>query len=143
MTPVVPKILRITGAIGIGLAIAVVGTAMPASAASKDASCSTGGGILSIGTEYNLASQSTIWVTDTSFTIERNGGSHNNVYLRVRKGDGTDIWAWTSGDDVRGGNTQTHAVGKRIPQSSKPYMKGNAIFDVSGNDPNCSAYITY
>ncbi|MGV9248098.1 hypothetical protein [Streptomyces sp. NPDC003710] len=136
------RMLRAASIAAIGLAV-MAGATTTTSAASKYSSCSSRGGILSIGTEYNLASQNTIWVTNVSFTIERNGGHHNNVYLAVRKSDGRDVWAWPSKDNVRGGQTQTKKVHKRIPRSYRPYLKGHATFDVTGPDPSCAAYIKY
>ncbi|MFE5375780.1 hypothetical protein [Streptomyces mirabilis] len=128
------RVLRAVSIAAIGLAV-TAGATTTTSAASKYSSCSSRGGILSIGTEYNLASQNTIWVTNASFTIERNGGHHNNVYLAVRKSDRKTLWEWTSQDDVRGGATRTEKVRERIPRSSRPYLKGHATFDVTGPDP--------
>ncbi|MFF4361013.1 hypothetical protein [Streptomyces sp. NPDC001604] len=136
------RVVRAVSIAAIGLAV-TAGATTTTSAASKYSNCSSRGGILSIGTEYNFASQNTVWVTNASFTIERNGGHHNNVYLRLRKGDGTDVWAWTSQDDVWGGQTKTRTVSKRVPRSSRPYLKGHATFDVTGRDPSCAAYIKY
>ena len=146
------RVLRAASIAAIGLAV-MAGATTTTSAASKYGNCSSRGatltsaverrGILSIGTEYNFASQNTVWVTNASFTIERNGGHHNNVYLRVRKSDGTDVWAWTSKDNVRGGQTKTRTVHKRVARSHRPYLKGHATFDVTGPDPSCAAYIKY
>ncbi|MFI5533086.1 hypothetical protein ACIA8O_31560 [Kitasatospora sp. NPDC051853] len=127
---------------GAGLVATLAGT-QSASAVSKYNECSKSTGVLSIGTEYDHASQNTVYVKEVSFTIERNGNAHNNVYLRVRKGSGTDVYAWTSGDDVRGGQTKSLRVNKRISKTDKPYFKGNATFDSRGRDESCSAYITY
>ncbi|MEU3464543.1 hypothetical protein ABZ721_31910 [Streptomyces sp. NPDC006733] len=137
------RLVATAGMAALGIALTAL-SAAPASAASKYSECSTNGGILSIGTEYDMATQNTVYVKDASFTIERNGNKHNNVYLRVRQSNGSDIWAWTSEDDVVGGRTVTQDVKKRISRTLKPYLKGNATFDKSNaSDPNCSAYITY
>lgn len=129
-------------AAGVGL-VATLLASQSASAASKYSECSKSTGILSIGTEYDHGTQNTVYVKEVSFTIERNGNAHNNVYLRVRKGNGSDVWAWTSGDDVRGGQTQTKKVNKRISKVDKPYFKGHATFDSKGRDESCAAYINY
>lgn len=129
-------------AVGVGLAATLLAT-QSASADSKYNSCSKSTGVLSIGTEFDQGTQNTIYVKNVSFTIERNGNAHNNVYLRVRKGNGTDVWAWTSGDNVRGGQTRTFTVNKRISKTDKPYFKGHADFDSRLRDESCAAYINY
>ncbi|MFD4246828.1 hypothetical protein ACFWP3_35350 [Streptomyces sp. NPDC058525] len=136
------RTVAVAVAVGVGLAATLLAT-QTASADSKYNECSKSTGVLSIGTEYDHGSQNTVYVKEVSFTIERNGNAHNNVYLRVRKGNGSDVWAWTSDDNVRGGKTHTKTVNKRISKVDKPYFKGHATFDSDLGDETCAAYINY
>jgi hypothetical protein len=96
--------------------------------------CSTKGGILFGWVEYNRASQSTVYVSRTGFNIERNGGKHNNVSIRLCGEDGKTkrtYWSWTSKDDVVGGRNYSHDVKMRVPLGTKPYMEFHATFDIT------------
>jgi hypothetical protein len=131
------RIAAFTGAAAMGMAI-MAGTAV---ADTRYNDCHAGGDILTGWTEYNLASQNTVYVSRAGFNLERNGGMHNNVYLRLRgNGGNTTYWSWTSGDDVVGGRDYAFSVQHRVPRGSKPYMKYNATFDQNGPDPSCAAY---
>jgi len=129
--------LGLTGAVLVG-----TGTAAQAAPETKWSECQAGGDILTGWTEFDFASQNTIYVRTAGFNIERNSGKHNNVYLRLRgNGGNTTYWPWTSGDNIVGGRNYTvGAINKRIPRGAKPYMKYHATFDQSGADPECAAY---
>jgi hypothetical protein len=81
-------------------------------------------------------------VSRTGFNIERNGGKHNNVYIRLRGEDGKTkrtYWSWTSKDDVVGGRNYSHDVKMRVPLGAKPYMKFDATFDIDAlPDTECA-----
>jgi hypothetical protein len=134
------RLTRIAGA----TAAAAVGLALMTGAASAETAyndCRAGGDILTGWTEYNLASQNTVYVTKAGFHIERNNRTHNNVYMALR-GNGGDrtFWMWESKDDIVGGRTYERKVEHRVPQGAKPYMKYHATFDQDGSDPTCAAY---
>lgn len=133
------RLARIVAAAA-GLAI-VACTGGVASATTRYNECRAGGDILTGWTEYNISTQNTWYVEKAGFNLERNNGTHNNVYLRLRGKEGdVTYWPWTSKDDIVGGKSYTVKVDKRVPRADKPYMKYHATFDQAGGDPSCDAY---
>jgi hypothetical protein len=127
----------------VALSVSVVSlatVAAPASASSIYKQCSAGGDELNATVYYN--SNGSYWFVETnSFNLADNTAQHNNVYMRLRNNGGANTYfAWTSGDNVHGGQTYQIPVNENVPKSGSPYMKTNAIFDQSGTDPNCSTY---
>jgi hypothetical protein len=120
--------------------VAVTALAGPASAASVYKTCSAGGDKLST-TVYYTSNGSYWFVESNSATISNNLATKNNMYMRLRNNGGAnEYWAWTSGDNIKGGTTYQQPVRENVPKSGSPYMKTNATFDQSGSDPNCSTY---
>jgi hypothetical protein len=131
--------------VGVTLAIAMVGVsigvmASPANALSLYKTCSAGGDKLST-TVYYRSNGSYWFVESNSATISNNLATKNNMYMRLRNNGGAnEYWAWTSADNIKGGQTYQIPVNENVPRSGSPYMKSNATFDQSGGDPNCSTY---
>ncbi|MEV4705402.1 hypothetical protein [Actinoplanes sp. NPDC049316] len=120
--------------------VSLVTVAAPANASSIYKQCSAGGDELNT-TVYYSSNGSYWFVESNSFNLSDNTAQHNNVYMRLRNNGGANTyWAFTSGDDVHGGQSYQYAVNENVPKSGSPYMKTNAIFDQSGSDPNCSTY---
>jgi hypothetical protein len=142
--------MKLTSKLGMPAALAVAMIAagvVPASAdpvqvfASKTGSCKAGGDTL-FGTVQYQTGVGGANVDQISFTIQDNGGSHNNAYLRLRgNGGNTTYWAWTSEDDLVGGHTYQFAPSEFVPRSSNPYVKFHVDFDQPGTDPSCQFYI--
>jgi len=122
-----------------GVALAV---ASPAQADTKWSECRAGGDILTGWTEFDFGTQNTIYVHRAGFNIERNGGTHNNVYLKLRGNEGeSTYWSWISEDDIVGGRSyERKKINTRVPRGAKPIMKYHATFDQRGADPSCAAY---
>jgi hypothetical protein len=119
----------------------VLTTMAAAHADSRRGQCSKGGDTM-FGTVYYTPVSGGAWVDFISFTIQDNTEDHNNVYLRLRGNAGaTTYWAWTSGDDVHGEQTEQIAVNEFAPRNTGPYVKFHVTFDQSGPDPSCQFYV--
>jgi hypothetical protein len=119
----------------------VLATMAAAHADTKYGQCSAGGDTM-FGTVYYTPQSGGAWVDRVSFTIQDNTRTHNNVYLRLRGNAGaTTYWAWTSGDNVPGEQTQQYYVDEFVPRSTGPYVKFHVTFDQTGSDPSCQFYV--
>lgn len=114
-----------------------------ASANVKWDSCPAGGDVAYAGTYYvEAGTYDNKWrVNKQQFTIDNNNQDHNNVSFRLRGQEGFLYWAWTSGDNIDGGDTYTiYDIGVLVPKNVDARMVGHFIFDQFGPDPSCDTF---
>jgi hypothetical protein len=120
----------------------VLMAATSAHAANQHGQCEGDGDTLFGTVYYDYQGGNTVYVERVSLTIQDNGGDQNNAYIRLRgNGGDTTYWAWTSGDDLVGGQTYQFIVDEIVPRGSNPYVKFHGTFDQYGPDPSCQFYI--
>lgn len=100
--------------------------------------CAADGDVLTTGTRY-VVSGTGWYVTKHQMTVE-NDADQNNLAARLRHRDNSPLyWAWTSGDNIRGGTTYVRYPNTQVPKPAE--MNTNFVAEQFGNDPSCNAQI--
>lgn len=126
-------------AIATGACLLVCGLAAPpAQALTEWDYCSADGDVLTAGTTY-VASGTRWYVSKHQMTID-NDADQNNLRARLRHRDNAPIyWAYTSGDNIDGGQTYVKLPQTTVPKPAEMYT--GATMEQFLDDPSCYTLI--